>query len=141
MPKKRTSFAPRVINPVKITDALILSAAGNCSGMPPQFLIGASPLATLAAVNPAVPYSCRASWKGWPFIEVRCSLIDSFMPSGSASSGVASPTARIALTRLEPITAPRPLRPAARPLSLMMQESRSQRSPAGPMLALRDFLP
>lgn len=27
MPKKRTSFAPRVINPVKITDALILSAA------------------------------------------------------------------------------------------------------------------
>ena len=51
----------------------------------------------------------------------------------SAMRIVLLPRTAIAFRFLEPITAPRPVRPAMRPRSLAMSAKRTMRSPAGPM--------
>ena len=58
--------------------------------------------------------------------------------SGSAIAISPSPRMAIAFRFLEPITAPRPLRPATR-RSLTMQASLASFSPAGPMQEMRAF--
>ena len=91
------------------------------------------------AMMPVVPYVRKKLATGFTnsFSDSRTTVWISFVPARI----LREERQTIALSFLEPITAPRPLRAARRPRSLQMPAMNDSVSPAGPMHAMLAFLP
>ena len=111
------------------------STWGNSAGkLPDQFLTGESPTSASPSVSPAVPKSLSSRPLGLMRGSHSFRSLSALVWSAMGTRWV-SPLATTALSFLEPMTAPRPVRPAARPLSLITAAMRVIFSPAGPMQA------
>ncbi|MBA7587876.1 hypothetical protein ES708_29922 [subsurface metagenome] len=107
--------------------------------MPPQFLVGVSPLSAQSIKMPGVPLSRSIST--CPESSFRYFFLNSLALVASAIGIFIFPLTAIAFSFLEPITAPSPERPAARPLLFITAAMRATFSPAGPMQATSTSLP
>ena len=100
--------------------------------IPPQFLIGVSPEVPIRTLPAVVPNFLKANTI--PALEVFIcslySLVEFSIKSLSETSIVLFPLSTIAFNFFEPITAPNPDLPAARPLSLITPDIKDKFSPA-----------
>ena len=85
----------------------------------------------------AVPSSVNDTRPGLSCMSARIRQTAFMNAAGSATRTPPVPRTAMALRFFEPMTAPTPLRPAARCLSFMMQAKRTSFSPPGPMHATR----
>src|SRR4030042_2061525 len=106
---------------------------------PSQFLAGASSDSQHIVNKAAVPKPPMNSERG--FLSARCFLLISFEAASSATGTFMLPFTAIALSFLEPMTAPRPERPAALPLLFITAAMRLIFSPEGPIQATSSSLP
>ncbi len=109
----------------------MLSYVGNSPAV--QYLLGIDPDSWLAPTKAAVPNSLyNPIWKS--SIKTLVAVCTNSMSSSGCATGTGvSPTETMALRFLLPITAPSPIRPAARPLSDIMLANLTKFSPAGPI--------
>ena len=82
-----------------------------------------------------VPNSWKARWF-WSMVD-ETHLAMAVSPLGSAIFTGILPRTAMALSRFDPMTAPRPVRPATSFRSLAMQAKRTRFSPPGPIWATR----
>ncbi len=143
------------------------TAPGTSFGPPAQFRIGPSPLVIAIGVLEGVPHSLNRyavsdpssgilgilpsmvpPKPSIPPIPVGSDILFKVVPSFFERANTRSrsahgmgfvPARTTAFKRLEPITAPTPLRAAMRPPSLQMPEIRDSRSPASPIEAMQGF--
>src|SRR3990170_2998584 len=91
------------------------------------------------ASTPAVPYSPNHTMPGFTSCSSFSRLTRPRKASGSAGFGDLLPRTTTALSRFDPITAPRPVRPLARLTMFMIAAKRTRFSPAGPICAISTF--
>jgi hypothetical protein len=107
----------------------------NCPSR--KLRVGRPPKACVMSIVEAVPRSVNDMRPGLSCMSSRIFQTAFMKAAGSATRTPPVPRTAMALRFFEPITAPTPLRPAARCLSFMMQAKRTSFSPPGPMQATR----
>ncbi len=119
----------------------ISSRSGMSRMLPAQFLIGRRPFMTEPGIMAQVPISWKNEYQGFFFISGKYFLRKWSNFSFSTTGTFFLPRTARALRPFDPMTAPIPERPAARPLFVITADIKEILSPAGPIQATRRSLP
>ena len=119
--------------------AMSLESTRSMTPTPPQFRTGASPLIAELLVMPVVPKVVKNCFR--PLLNPSRLARTALITSGVCAMIFFVGFTTMALSFLEPITAPTPERAASRPRSFAMPAMMLSCSPAGPISATLTFLP